>query len=329
MKPVASISEWQPNPEFLQRIYSGYSAELKYQEKQRPWGENLARNVYKIPVKEVSKLTQKALNAALNTLRNVKDPKPGLLKRMIQDQAAVYHYQRGHLKGSLVKQYQGIAKRFLIKYLYLQKKIGLSVDYEAICEEATNTFFLKIREPEFVLSSALPSYLIGILINQYHSSIQPKWTSQNFTPTPNQTLSVAIESIRYFQYAHDTVARHISQLGVTCQQIILRRYGIDPEKVDAVSIMPVVEQPLSEAEFRERFTIGMEPSTGPVTLKTVAAKLGIDPRQVSREHLNCLDALVLNVANELFEESAPQLPDLLRDALQARIDEARARQDKR
>jgi len=322
MKLVASSSEWQPSADFLQRIYLGYKAEQNYQKKQYPWGEELARQRYQIPLRAAPSLTQRALNAAINTLRRTSDPKPDLIKRMIQDQTIVYHFQQKQLRDKTLKQYQAIAREYTRKHMGLLVRGNLSVDQERVCENATTDFFIQIQKPDFVLSSSLPTYLIAILKRQIYSSNRPGIKSNPFSGDQPESQHFSVETLRYFQHTHRTITRYLGQMGATCQQIILRYYRIDVSRVSVVSDLPDAEQPLSEEEIRSRFAIGMGPPKSPETLKELSEKLGIDPRQASRQHLKCLDELVLNVAAELVTKL---VPDSLKDTLQARIEEARKR----
>ena len=202
-----------------------------------------------------------------------------------------------------------------------------------VLEEAQKRFIDALLNPGFVLTSALSTYLIGMLRRVIKETERTGTAPSRRIGAPRNSQDgetdpfavISLETIQYFQRAHQLIDTELVKLSPTCQTIILTHYAIDAARMADVTRQPVVDEALTEAEFRARFDAAMQQPGIASTLKELALKIDISPKKISDRHIDCLDRLVKAVIPQLVNDPKLTIAAPIRQQLQARLTIARSR----
>ena len=320
-----------------ERIRVGFRAGKTFTVQNRREAEDLARNRYKIPETYLTTLTRRVLNAAIRTIQ-LHTWQPSLIRRMVQSQALVYRWQQGKINDKEMQRFRGVAERYVRKQMGRSKGSGITVNQELVCDEAVGVFIQKISNPDFVLTSSLDTYLIGIAVrrvNAFYRYQKDGPVGNPFQPAPvankppDETSVDLVDKSRFYHRAHQLVARELSSLDDKCLTIILQYYGIDPDRLETSSVLAESTGPMTHAEFDALFKVSA--ATGNVSrkLKDIAVDLGISPKKISQHHLACVDRLVERVLPVLLDESTSAFAEQVREEMSDRLAEARIRRQKK
>ncbi|MBO0933832.1 hypothetical protein [Fibrella aquatilis] len=333
MRPTAIPPELQPEPAIIHRIQSGAAAERSVTRRLTEWATSLARVECAIPDKVAADLANRALEATIAAVRNAVEWKPGLVRQMVQDQAFVYNLQHRVAGQDLTARLSQCAVR------YVRRHVGrwlpgrqLTSQQESIYQQAVDTFYDKLLDPNFKLTSSLTTYLIGIVkvriseaarLNEATGGNPFLSRRTNNQPITDQVTIIPAETVYFYQEIHNRITTALGALSETCQTIIRAHYGLNPERLQPLANLP--EEVLSAAEFQARFDIAMSPTGQASSLKELADELQISPKKISDRHLSCIDRVVRLVVPDLLGTDALAIPTNVEQALQHRLEIARRR----
>lgn len=326
----SSATDWQPDPVLLIRLRSGVNAEKLLEKSFLPWVETVLIDNHKIPTAAARKVAERTLTATINSVRENRDWKPGLGRQMAIDQAFVYWIaQRGRPDQARLDRCLGVVNRYIQSYMN-RMEMGHDVAFRQRVEEETNKRFIdSLLKDGFVLTSALDTLLIGIIrnvIKEAERANDDPFSRQKKRAQDGQPAFISLETIQYFQEAHQLIDAELVNMRTnhpTCHAIILEHYNIDPNSLTSAPQKPNVDEPLTDAEFLERFNVALQEPNLTGTLKELAPQIGISIKKISNHHRNCLDRLVRAVVPELV--NTVDLPNWLRPVLEDRLETARWR----
>lgn len=328
------------NPSVSGQIHTGFLAEQTIRRKFGKFLIDKARAEYQVSAEKAPALARRALTAAINTLRH-NGYSPNLFGRMLQDQVLAAQLQPGQLHQ---KQRDALMQQQWDSYVeyagnYARRHVGrcwpgtLTLPQEALRDEAMELFFVKLGKPDFVLTSALTTYLTGIMIRLIRvlsrEQNEPGLTGQRSktTTSPPDTASrlVLLERIRFYRQAHRLIAGKLDSLSPTCRTIILRHYGIDEQRIGEMTQPPEPLESLTETEFNGLFDVALQAGGASRKLKDIADEVKLSPKQISDKHLECVDELVQAVVPILQQEADTSFSDTVRREMQDRLAEANHR----
>ena len=323
--------------ELFHRIRNGFTAELKFLKAYHQEAFTIARNEYKIPETHLKTLTRRALKAAIETVRQYAW-QPNLLHRTVQSQATVLRWRQNRITDADYRDVKNTLERYLRNHLGKCLGTELNPNQEIVYGKTLAVFIQKVKSDNFILTSTLDTYLIGIarnLIKEFGHKQRPAPANTSFTtinsnkpPTDSQKQAL-LKKMRFYRTSHRLIARQFSLLDEKCLQIILQHYGIDAERVDAADEVPEPSEPMTEADFEKLFDVALGPDGKARKLKDIAPDVRISLKKISEKHLECVDKLVLRVIPDLLNGPDSSFADKVREEMKARLAEAQTRRQKK
>lgn len=335
-------TEWFPDLAFIKRIHTAHRHTRLFKREQRQWAEYLLQTHYNVPQKAAPSIIRLALKASVRTIRRTHF-NAGLIRRMILDQVVVYYHQTRQIRDEHTRLYYKLARNRAVDYANLhfpaqpgvwqddvEQKDSLTDEawsnfyqyaHEELASEAVLAFFNQIARPGFVLTKSLESYLNQIVRNMFFDLVKSYKDLKpiHAPPLPVRAAELAHDLIRYRQQAHRLIDNEFRALYSKCQELLRRFYRIDLERANRASSLSDQTEPLTEAEFRQLFAVGMAPTREVTSLTVLAPELGISTKKISDWHIDCLDELVLNVIPALFADEALSIPPGERIKLENRL----------
>jgi hypothetical protein len=315
-----------PNPSLLKRrytqIYDGAAAEDALRRDLTGWVQGIIPE--KIPRQDAEKLARQALTATINSVRNNRSWKSGLVEQMVQDQVYVYYCQHRTLTKDQTEQFRAIAAN------YIRKRMGcwhsgagassaLTSAQEDVCDAAINVFIDTLLDPTFVLTSSLTTFLIGIVKNKgYEADRQRKKPTGGSLPIV-YVPPLPADIVSFYEALHNRMAKVFGGISEKCQTILIDYYNLDSQKI---TVKEIPNEPLPPDEFDRLFSVALQQPGPGESLLAIADRLRISHKKISTRHVDCLTQIVQQVIPELMGDDRLTVPASIRTLLKKRLDKA-------
>lgn len=291
------------NPlDLIKDIVKGFRAEKKFASIHLHGLTEKAKRSHKLNQDQAAARAKESMRAVINTIRKTGSWETNLLDDMLEDQMIVQKLRKN----------AGNARQFASLAHYLHKSSMAKIRDEQLREEVvdeTMAICLKnIKSDNFQLVSSLKTYMTSVLNNVMGDKFRElsyNGATRGSKPVPlaQQKESFSKEYLDLYFTANNLVFENLTQIDDTCFALIVTYYQIDSLPTTQGNAETLATTKLSRQDLETIFDIRSREEDDKVTLTEVASLLDLNPKQIRKKHLQCIQKLTSDVARQLKMKS--------------------------